>query len=389
MAWPKPCNAAWAGAFFLAWGGMSDVHAAPSFGERLEKTRARLLQLQRNLIDGIQQEQSIGSRKKLMQSWLQLQREEKALSEKRLAEIQRAVQVLEDRKRELLGKVQRESLQLRRSLERLERGGRPDLSWSEQRWQREAVRGLAQLSIRDLHAMRADLDDAEELEGRLGQEQAQLLFVTQDLAEQESLLKFQQELQAEKLKHNLKKRAEQLEQYRQLKLSEFRIEGMMQQFRARSEFEQLRDAEREVSRTLGSGPLAQLKGRLPWPLAGTRVLKTYGKTFDESSQLTVFKKGVELGATPRQVVTAVADGRVAFVGELPRLGQVVVVDHGAQLYSLVGQLGETVMRQGDVVKRGAPLARADASGRPIYFEIRARNVAVDPLQWVDSSFMVK
>jgi septal ring factor EnvC (AmiA/AmiB activator) len=96
----------------------------------------------------------------------------------------------------------------------------------------------------------------------------------------------------------------------------------------------------------------------------------------------VFKKGVELlGRAPSQIVHAVAAGKVVFAGSLPTYGQVTIVDHGEHFYSLSGQLGKMLLKTGDAVRLGDAIGETDASGRPLYFEIRSRNVAVNPLQW--------
>ena len=98
----------------------------------------------------------------------------------------------------------------------------------------------------------------------------------------------------------------------------------------------------------------------------------------------IFKKGVEISFAKKQPVHAVAGGRVVYSGVLPSYGNVAIVDHGGHYYSLCAHLGELKRKVGDVVTEGDELGWSGEVGQPLYFEIRARNVAVNPLQWLSN-----
>ena len=141
-----------------------------------------------------------------------------------------------------------------------------------------------------------------------------------------------------------------------------------------------------VSKLMEQGEFAQFKGRLQLPLAAGRVVSSFGRAFDPKSRLFIFKKGIDIvppdggrGATP---VHAIFAGKVAYSGELPEYGQVAIIDHGNHFYSLCAHLGRLSRKAGDAVAAGDAIGLTDGSGTPVYFEIRARNVAVNPLQWV-------
>jgi septal ring factor EnvC (AmiA/AmiB activator) len=63
---------------------------------------------------------------------------------------------------------------------------------------------------------------------------------------------------------------------------------------------------------------------------------------------------------------------------------VTIIDHGDHFYSLVAHLGDLRRKVGESVQAGDVIGLTDAQGTPVYFEIRARNVAVNPLQWVSN-----
>ena len=105
--------------------------------------------------------------------------------------------------------------------------------------------------------------------------------------------------------------------------------------------------------------------------------------------MSVFRKGIDLENKGREVVTAVFEGKVAYAGELPSYGKMVIIDHGGHFYSLVGNLGEIETKLGEKVTQGTKLGVTEFTGKPLYFEIRARNIPVDPLQWVSQTFSMK
>jgi septal ring factor EnvC (AmiA/AmiB activator) len=112
------------------------------------------------------------------------------------------------------------------------------------------------------------------------------------------------------------------------------------------------------------------------------VVSNFGRTFDPKSGLYIFKKGVDIEIGDHQEVRAISSGKVAYAGELPNYGQVVILDHGEHFYSLCAHLGVISKKTSESVSAGEKIGLTGDSRTPLYFEIRARNVAVNPLQWV-------
>ena len=67
--------------------------------------------------------------------------------------------------------------------------------------------------------------------------------------------------------------------------------------------------------------------------------------------------GVQFAAAEGSPVRAVHDGTVAFSGPFTGYGNLVIVDHGAQTFSLYGQLGEIQVERGATVERGQTIGR--------------------------------
>ena len=78
---------------------------------------------------------------------------------------------------------------------------------------------------------------------------------------------------------------------------------------------------------------------------------------------------------------AVFPGKVVFSGSISGYGQLLILDHGDQYYSLVGKLGEVLKKEGDEIREGDVLGRTAQDKTPLYFEIRQRHIAVNPAPW--------
>lgn len=93
------------------------------------------------------------------------------------------------------------------------------------------------------------------------------------------------------------------------------------------------------------------RGLLPLPVDGS-IASNFGKFFDERTKLNLFRKGIEIKAAAASPVAAVYAGKVVFAGPLNTYGQVVIVDHGRNYYTLSGGLNQVERKVGDVVKPG-------------------------------------
>jgi septal ring factor EnvC (AmiA/AmiB activator) len=76
---------------------------------------------------------------------------------------------------------------------------------------------------------------------------------------------------------------------------------------------------------------------------------------------------------------------VAFAGSFSGFGNLVILDHGSQSFSLYGDLLEMSVNKGARVDNGQPVGSAGplpSGGTGIYFELRIDGRPVDPLQWL-------
>jgi septal ring factor EnvC (AmiA/AmiB activator) len=133
-------------------------------------------------------------------------------------------------------------------------------------------------------------------------------------------------------------------------------------------------------------PLTERKGKLAWPVQG-RLITGFGLEVHPRFKTIVMNKGIEIEPrTGSATVQAVHAGKVVFTDYFPGYGNLIIIDHGLTYYSLYGHCSEFLVRAGDMVSAGQPIAvtgdTGSLKGECLYFEIRYRARAIDPLQWL-------
>lgn len=97
-------------------------------------------------------------------------------------------------------------------------------------------------------------------------------------------------------------------------------------------------------------------------------------------------KGIVITGWPDEAVKASADGNVIYVGGgVDQYKSLVIVKHGGDLVSGYAVNGDVLVKEGDAVKKGQPIAAmgADSSGRgTVEFEIRRGGKPIDPLAYL-------
>lgn len=130
-------------------------------------------------------------------------------------------------------------------------------------------------------------------------------------------------------------------------------------------------------------PLRPFQGALEWPVPG-RIIGAFGQASNRLGG-TAVRNGVEIAADEDTPVHAVHSGAVGFAGPFTGFGTLVILDHGANGYSLYGYLASSALQQGDKVETGAEVGRvglAPAGPPTLYFEMRIDGRSVNPVQWL-------
>jgi septal ring factor EnvC (AmiA/AmiB activator) len=126
-------------------------------------------------------------------------------------------------------------------------------------------------------------------------------------------------------------------------------------------------------------PLRPFRGDLDWPVTGTLARRSASSAGASNSN------GIMIAAAEGSAVSAVHDGVVAFADPFGGFGNLVIIDHGSQSFSLYGDLLEMSVKKGARIERGQTVGAvgpAPAGPPELYFELRIDGQSVDPLQWL-------
>ncbi len=131
------------------------------------------------------------------------------------------------------------------------------------------------------------------------------------------------------------------------------------------------------------------KGLLPWPVEPRAIksVRPYGKFFDESIGSQRVNKGIDIATETNQNVRAVSGGEVVHAEFFGRMGNLVILSHGGEYFTLYAHLSEIGVKLGGKIEQGDAVGRAGNTGlleesAVLHFEIRQGSQAVDPENWL-------
>ncbi|MFY8329120.1 murein hydrolase activator EnvC family protein [Pseudoalteromonas sp. ZZD1] len=142
----------------------------------------------------------------------------------------------------------------------------------------------------------------------------------------------------------------------------------------------LQELEKEKTQKVELLGLNASKGKLNWPTKGKLAHK-----FGQRKHGGIDWKGVLISANEGSQVSSVHNGQVVYADWLKGYGWVIVVDHGEGFMSLYGHTQTLLKDVGDMVRQGDVIALVGQSGGQansgLYFEIRQKGRAVNPVKW--------
>jgi murein DD-endopeptidase MepM/ murein hydrolase activator NlpD len=103
-----------------------------------------------------------------------------------------------------------------------------------------------------------------------------------------------------------------------------------------------------------------------------------------------YHPGMDFAAPMGASVVAPATATVAYVGNVPARGNIVILDHGAGVYSTYAHLQTADVEAGTSVKPGQTIARVGSTGFStgphLHWEVWVDGANVDPLEWTRRAF---
>jgi murein DD-endopeptidase MepM/ murein hydrolase activator NlpD len=137
--------------------------------------------------------------------------------------------------------------------------------------------------------------------------------------------------------------------------------------------------------TLSTKRFISLKGLLNMPVKG-RIVSSFGPYNDAKFKVTNFRSGIDIKAERGEPVYAVCVGSVLFSSWFKGYGNMIILDHGDNYYTVYANVEETFKKKGDRVETGEVIATVGDTGSMIgpklYFEVRHHGKPIDPKQWI-------
>lgn len=122
----------------------------------------------------------------------------------------------------------------------------------------------------------------------------------------------------------------------------------------------------------------QNKDEFAWPLKG-KVISYFNDAKGDATN-----RGVDIEAQEGDPVKAVREGRVVLADYMSGYGQTVMVDHSDGFISVYAQNAELLVKLGDHVYKGDPIAHVGSNGKRalLHFEVRKGTQAINPLYYL-------
>jgi septal ring factor EnvC (AmiA/AmiB activator) len=128
-----------------------------------------------------------------------------------------------------------------------------------------------------------------------------------------------------------------------------------------------------------------LRGRLPWPTEG-RIVTGFGAQVHPRFGTRTFRNGVDIEAAVGREVAAVHAGHVVYTGWFKGYGNLIIVDHGNEYYTLYAHIAGIEAKEGEDVRQGQRIGTVGETGSlagpRLYFEVRYQGRPLDPEQWL-------
>ncbi len=111
-----------------------------------------------------------------------------------------------------------------------------------------------------------------------------------------------------------------------------------------------------------------------WPAQG-KIVSSY----------TTARRGIDIGGSKGQKVSAAADGTVLYKGTMTGYGNVVIIKHSGNVLSVYAHNSRMLVSEKQRVSRGQQIAEmgsTDSGRAKLHFEIRFQNKPVDPTKYL-------
>lgn len=151
----------------------------------------------------------------------------------------------------------------------------------------------------------------------------------------------------------------------------------------------INDIRDKISKTKQQNVLYNKKQpRLRLPVNG-KIVNKYGAYTNEKLGITRFRSGVYIIAEKGEPIKAVCPGRILYAKWFKGYGNMIIIDHGDNYYTVYAHADEIFKHKGDLVEQGEVVGTLGDTGSMVgpglYFEVRHHGKPINPIKWLKES----
>lgn len=125
------------------------------------------------------------------------------------------------------------------------------------------------------------------------------------------------------------------------------------------------------------------KKQLAWPAKGYISGKFGNQQHPTLKNVRINNNGVDISSKNSAPVTAVAEGKVISVTTIPGYGNMVIIKHGAEYYSVYSKLAHIIVKKDEKMQAGQTIGRlADEDSPELHFEFWKGKEKLNPAKWL-------
>ena len=144
-------------------------------------------------------------------------------------------------------------------------------------------------------------------------------------------------------------------------------------------------AKRKQGKPVAPTPVYYKGGRFAWPIQG-KITSQFGTRVHPVFKTKITHTGLDIAAPKGTPIKAADPGEVLYTGWMRGYGQVVIIDHGANLTTVYAHMSKIETSENAKVTRKTVIGRVGATGvatgNHLHFEVRVNGDAVNPMKYL-------
>ena len=138
-------------------------------------------------------------------------------------------------------------------------------------------------------------------------------------------------------------------------------------------------------KNISQPPFSTQKGLLIMPVRG-KIVSLFGPFRNRKFNVHNFRSGIGIQTEMGEPVKAVYGGRILYSNWFKGYGNMIIIDHGDNFYTVYAHLDETFKFKDEIVDTGEVIATAGDTnsliGPNLHFEIRHHGKPLNPIKWL-------